>query len=82
MQNLCAKCDVAVCRSGALKRGKDLAPRTRWEDHIKHDVPSDHGKSFINTWCKDYEDFVFQEAGSKGNKRRRSGGQMMSTGAV
>ena len=26
----------SVCRSGAFKRGKDLAPRTYWEDHIQH----------------------------------------------
>ena len=29
-----------------------------------------------------YEDLVFQGKGSKGTKRRRSGGQMMSAGAV
>ena len=72
----------SVCRSGAFMRGKDLAARTCWEDHLNHGVPCGHGKSFANTWSKDYEDLMFQEKGSKGTKRRRSGGQAKSIGAV
>ena len=81
-QTMCKTCDVEVCRSGAFARGKDLGPRTCWEDHIKHGLPTGHGKSFLNTWSKDFEDFVFQGRMPKGTKRRRSGGQAKSIGVV